>query len=178
MYWLVRIEKHACLLQLAALTGEKNSLHAQYAQLQVENTTLQSSTNTLHKQNTSLQKQLAKLQSDFEETAISHQELNETYEALVADHEQLQTLNDQVCNPTKTEKYLFCSLRTVINLLCSDFLIWYQRDLVGAHRLLFLIITLMQKLCQLCLTNSYSEKTLAQRKTCRKRQGNTPVNIW
>ena len=39
---------------------------------------------------------MAKLQSDFEETAISHQELNETYESLVADHEQLQQLNDQV----------------------------------------------------------------------------------
>ncbi|KAF6038460.1 hypothetical protein EB796_003243 [Bugula neritina] len=81
---------------LAVVKGEKNSLNAQNAQLQVENTTLQSQSNSLLKQNSRLQQKLAKLQSDFEETAVSHQELNETYESLVQDHEQLQSLNEQL----------------------------------------------------------------------------------
>ena len=95
--------------QVATMKGENNSLQAQNAQLQVENTTLQSRLNNLLKQNNALQQKLAKLQSDFEDTAISHQELNETYEGLVADHEQLQQLNEQVSSGWVASAYFASS---------------------------------------------------------------------
>uniref|UniRef100_A0A8C4Q9M9 Uncharacterized protein n=1 Tax=Eptatretus burgeri TaxID=7764 RepID=A0A8C4Q9M9_EPTBU len=71
------------------------ALHAHNVQLQVENATLKSQVNTLASQVLQLQESQVRLEVEAQDQSCRHQELRETLDTLVLDHERLEVVHRQ-----------------------------------------------------------------------------------